>query len=146
MGIDNLSSRNIFLQPDVGTFPWSPAVDKEFRFPTDDFYNDWKEEDWQFLPDTPYNLLKAGNYPYVKYMTGFSRQSAADLLHENKTLAPRYEVTRQWFDQMISLWVKKYNYTLNPEGVYRAIRYGYTYYPDPMNVTHLREQYIDVGV
>ncbi|OXA58168.1 Neuroligin-4, Y-linked [Folsomia candida] len=134
---------NLELDPDVGTFPWSPVVDRTFRVPKDDYLNDWKEEDWRFLPDTPHNLLKTGNYPFVKYMTGFSRQSAADLLFANKTIAPNYVVSREWFDEQINLWVKKYNYTLNPEGVFSAIKYAYTYWPDPKNTTHLREEYID---
>lgn len=121
-------------------------VDRTFRVPKDDYLNDWKEEDWRFLPDTPHNLLKTGNYPFVKYMTGFSRQSAADLLFANKTIAPNYVVSREWFDEQINLWVKKYNYTLNPEGVFSAIKYAYTYWPDPKNTTHLREEYIDVSL
>lgn len=79
-------------------------------------------------------------------MTGFSRQSAADLLFANKTIAPNYVVSREWFDEQINLWVKKYNYTLNPEGVFSAIKYAYTYWPDPKNTTHLREEYIDVSL
>ncbi len=134
------------LQPDVGTFPWSPAVDRTFKVPLDDYQHEWREEDWRFLPDSPENILRAGEYPYVKYMTGYARQAAADLLYENKTLAPNFVVTRDWFDQQIHLWVKKYNYTLNPEGVYSAIRYAYTYWPDPTNTTHLREEYIQVCI
>lgn len=119
-------------------------MDRTFKTPKDDYLHDWKEEDWRFLPDSPYNLLRHGDYQFVRYMTGFSRQSAADLLYNNKTLAPNYVVTREWFDEQIHLWVKKYNYTLNPEGVFSAIRYAYTYWPDPFNVTHLREEYINV--
>lgn len=40
--------------------------------------------------------------------------------------------------------VLRYNYTLNPDGIYEAIKYMYTYWPDPTNKTHIREQYINV--
>ena len=42
-------------------------------------------------------------------------------------------------------WVKQYNYTLNPEGVFDAIRYMYTYWPDKHNRTWIREMYVDVS-
>lgn len=50
------------------------------------------------------------------------------------------------FDQKVWELVLRYNYTLNPWGVYEAIKYMYTYWPDPKNVTHIREQYINVSV
>lgn len=49
------------------------------------------------------------------------------------------------FDQKVWELVLQYNYTLNPQGVYEAIKYMYTYWPDPMNVTHIRDQYINVS-
>ena len=48
-------------------------------------------------------------------------------------------------DQKINEFVHKYNYTLNPEGIKNAIRYMYKYWPDPDNVTHIREEYINVS-
>ena len=50
------------------------------------------------------------------------------------------------FDQKIWELVLRYNYTLNPWGVYEAIKYMYTYWPDPTNVTHIRDQYINVSL
>lgn len=41
--------------------------------------------------------------------------------------------------------VLRYNYTLNLNGTYEAIKYMYTYWPDPHNVTHIRDQYIQVS-
>ena len=38
----------------------------------------------------------------------------------------------------------QYNYTLNPEGIFGAIKYMYTYYPDPNNKSHIREEFINV--
>lgn len=42
-------------------------------------------------------------------------------------------------------YIHRYNYTYNPDGIYRAIKYMYTYWPDPKNTTHIREQYINVS-
>ena len=40
----------------------------------------------------------------------------------------------------------QYNYTLNPEGIFGAIKYMYTYYPDPNNKSHIREEFINVRI
>ena len=64
---------------------------------------------------------------------------------ENKSLAPNFVVTQQFMDMKIWEWVKQYNYTLNPEGVFDAIRYMYTYWPDKHNRTWIREMYVDVS-
>ena len=40
----------------------------------------------------------------------------------------------------------QYNYTLNPEGIFGAIKYMYTYYPDPNNKSHIREEFINVSI
>ena len=39
----------------------------------------------------------------------------------------------------------QYNYTLNPDGIFGAIKYMYTYYPDPNNKSHIREEFINVS-
>ena len=64
---------------------------------------------------------------------------------ENETLAPDYIVTNDFVDQKIRELVLRYNYTLNPEGIFHAIRYMYTYWPDPNNNYYIREKYIDVS-
>lgn len=51
-----------------------------------------------------------------------------------------------FFDQKIKELVLRYNYTLNQKGIYEAIKYMYTYWPDPTNKTHIREQYIHVSI
>lgn len=56
-----------------------------------------------------------------------------------------YIIDPELFDQKVWELVLQYNYTLNPQGVFEAIKYMYTYWPDPMNVTHIRDQYINVG-
>jgi len=64
----------------------------------------------------------------------------------NVTLARnRYIIDSELFDQKIWELVLQYNYTLNPYGVFEAIKYMYTYWPDPKNVTHIRDQYINVS-
>lgn len=64
---------------------------------------------------------------------------------ENETLAPDYTVTRSFVDEKIRELVLRYNYTLNPEGIYQAIKYMYTYWPDPDNNYYVREKYIEVS-
>lgn len=66
-------------------------------------------------------------------------------LDQNESLGPHFEVNEKFFNQKVRELVLRYNYTLNPEGVYEAIKYMYTYWPDPKNVTHIREQYINVS-
>lgn len=48
-------------------------------------------------------------------------------------------------EQKIKEFVFRYNYTLNPLGVYEAIKFMYTYWPDPNNKTHIRDQYVHVS-
>ena len=65
---------------------------------------------------------------------------------DNKTLAPRYDIGWQFFDTMVRDHIVQYNYTLNPEGIFGAIKYMYTYYPDPNNRSHIREEFINVSM
>jgi neuroligin len=67
-------------------------------------------------------------------------------LDNNKTLAPRYDIGWKFFDTMVRDHITQYNYTLNPEGIFGAIKYMYTYYPDPNNRSHIREEFINVSV
>jgi hypothetical protein len=64
---------------------------------------------------------------------------------QNDSLAPRYEVDWVFMEQKIKEFVFRYNYTLNPLGVYEAIKFMYTYWPDPNNKTHIRDQYVHVS-
>ena len=47
---------------------------------------------------------------------------------------------------MVRDHIVQYNYTLNPEGIFGAIKYMYTYYPDPNNRSHIREEFINVSM
>ena len=67
------------------------------------------------------------------------------LSDENKTLAPNYNIGWDFFDMMVRDHIWQYNYTLNPEGIFGAIKYMYTYYPDPNNKSHIREEFINVS-
>lgn len=64
---------------------------------------------------------------------------------QNETLAPYYEINEKFFEQKVRELVLRYNYTLNVNGVYEAIKYMYTHWPDPKNTTFIREQYIHVS-
>lgn len=65
---------------------------------------------------------------------------------QNESLSPRYEVNWGFMEQKIKEFVLRYNYTLNPIGVYEAVKFMYTYWPDPNNVTHIRDQYVHVSL
>ena len=65
-------------------------------------------------------------------------------LDQNKSLLPNFEITEAFFDMKVREYIHRYNYTYNPDGVFRAIKYMYTYWPDPRNTTHIRQQLINV--
>lgn len=65
---------------------------------------------------------------------------------DNRLVQKGHIVTEDFFNERIKDWVKHYNYSLNPEGTYDAIKWMYTYGPDPHNVTHIREEYVSVSV
>ena len=46
---------------------------------------------------------------------------------------------------MVKDHINQYNYTLNPIGIFNSIKFMYTYYPDPNNKTHIREEFVRVG-
>ena len=64
---------------------------------------------------------------------------------QNDSLAPRFEIGWEFMEQKIKEFVLRYNYTLNPNGVYEAMKFMYTYWPDPNNKTHIRDQYVHVS-
>lgn len=69
------------------------------------------------------------------------------VLDDNTTLARnQYIIDNEVFDQKVKELVLRYNYTLNPLGIYEAVKYMYTYWPDPNNVTYIRDQYINVMI
>ncbi|XP_037047980.1 cholinesterase isoform X2 [Bradysia coprophila] len=135
---------NAEFNPHVGTFPWGPVLENATTtFPGDNWYEGWREQDWHFLKETPQQLIKKRMFNRgLQYMTGVTMQEAAYVIYQNESLAPFYEVDQQFFDQKVRELVLRYNYTLNPNGVYEAMKYMYTYWPNPTNKTHIREQYI----
>ncbi len=46
---------------------------------------------------------------------------------------------------MVRDHIAQYNYTLNQDGIFNAIKYMYTYYPDPNNRSHIREEFVNVS-
>ncbi|XP_071543797.1 cholinesterase isoform X2 [Panulirus ornatus] len=132
--------------PDVGTFAWGPTVDANFTVPGDDWYEDWHEKDWHILPELPVKLYQMNHHhPKLRYLTGVNRDAAANMIFEdNRLVQNRHIVKEDFFNERIKEWVKHYNYSLNLEGTYDAIKWMYTYGPDPHNVTHIREQYVNM--
>ncbi|XP_044315331.1 acetylcholinesterase [Drosophila rhopaloa] len=136
---------NAEFAPQVGSFPWGPVLDHNFTLPGDDWYEGWREKDWRFLTQTPETLIRAGKFNRnIQYMTGVTTQEAAFFVAQNESLSPYYELDGRFFDQKIREHVFRYNYTLNPNGVYEAIKYMYTFWPDPNNNTIIRDQYINM--
>ncbi|XP_055307526.1 neuroligin-like protein glit-1 [Sitodiplosis mosellana] len=134
---------NAEFNPQVGNIPWGPVLENNFTFPGDNWYEGWREADWHFLSETPEQLIRTRKFNRnLHYMTGVTMQEAAYVISQNETLAPYYEVTEQFYDQKVKELVFRYNYTLNPIGVYEAIKYMYTYWPNPKNTTFIRKQYI----
>ncbi|XP_014246706.1 neuroligin-4, X-linked [Cimex lectularius] len=139
-----LGNANEFL-PQVGLFPWAPVLDLNFTVPGSSWYEGWKQDDWVFTNFTPEAQIKRGEFNKdFAYMTGVTTQEAATLIYNNETLSPYFDIDEEWFDKKVEEMVFRYNYTINREGIFRAIKYRYTYWPDPKNHTHIREQYIDL--
>ena len=103
-------------------------------------------------------------HPKFQYLTGVARDDASYLLCKlwfrtaesgfnifytldaNKTIAPDYSVGWPFFDIMVKDHINQYNYTLNPIGIFNSIKFMYTYYPDPNNKTHIREEFVRVSL
>lgn len=136
---------NAEFEPHIGTFPWAPVLDRNFTFPNDGFYEGWRERDWYFLKETPEELIKTRQFNRgLHYMTGVTTQEAAFLISNNASLGPYYEIDTKFFEMKVREFVLRYNYTLNLNGTYEAIKYMYTYWPSPDNTSWIREQYINV--
>lgn len=64
----------------------------------------------------------------------------------NESLKPTFEIDEKFMDQKIKELVLQYNYTLNPKGVYEAIKFMYTYWPDRRCKSCIRTQFIHVSL
>lgn len=155
---------NVEFKPEIGTWPWAPVVQvtrtpsiqrtqklsillqKNISVPEDEWYEEWTSDDFMALPELVQVAYENQEYnPRLQYLTGVARDDAAYMIHENKTLAPNYNIGWPFFDVMVRNHIWQYNYTLNPEGIFGAIKYMYTYYPDPNNKSHIREEFINVS-
>ncbi|XP_014480314.1 PREDICTED: acetylcholinesterase isoform X2 [Dinoponera quadriceps] len=145
-GRSSFELSNYQLKPNVGMFPWAPVLDINFTIPQDNWYEGWRMADWRFFTETPEESIKAGKFrKNLAYMAGVTTQEAAFIIKDNETLQRNnYIIDLESFDQKVWELVLQYNYTLNPQGVFEAIKYMYTYWPDPMNFTHIRDQYINL--
>ncbi|KAF7273692.1 hypothetical protein GWI33_013605 [Rhynchophorus ferrugineus] len=133
---------NAEFPPDVGLFPWAPVIEMNISMP---FYEGWYEKDWHFIDESVENLIKKRMFNSgLRYMTSLTLQEAASFITSNRSLSPTYEIDQTFFDQKVWELVLRYNYTLNVNGTFDAIKYMYTYWPDPKNVTMIREKYIQL--
>nr|CAD7263000.1 unnamed protein product [Timema shepardi] len=138
---------NAEFQPQVGLFPWGPVLDGNFSVPDEHWYEGWRQIDWHFLDHTAEYLVRNKKFNRgLSYMSGVTTQEASTLVYQNDSLANRgYIVDNHFFDQKVKELVLRYNYTLNPIGIYNAIKYMYTHWPDPNNTDFVRNRYIDVS-
>ncbi|XP_056646236.1 neuroligin-like protein glit-1 isoform X1 [Diorhabda sublineata] len=133
---------NAEFPPEVGLFPWAPVIEMNVSMP---FYEGWYEKDWHFITESVETLIKKRAFNQgLRYMSSVTLQEAAGFITSNKTLEPNFIVTQEFFDLKVKELVLRYNYTLNPYGIFDAIKYMYTYWPDPTNVTHIRNEYIQL--
>lgn len=133
---------NAVFPPEVGLFAWAPVIEMNVTMP---YYEGWYESDWHFIDESVETLIRKRKFNSgLRYMAGVTLQEAATFITTNKSLSPDYIVTQSFFDQKVRELVLRYNYTLNPNGTYEAIKYMYTYWPDPHNVTHIRDKYIQL--
>ncbi|XP_030746232.1 cholinesterase isoform X2 [Sitophilus oryzae] len=133
---------NAEFPPEVGIFPWSPVMEMNLSMP---YYEGWYEKDWHFIDESAESLIRKRMFNSgLRYMTSVTLQEAATFITTNRSLAPTYEIDQGFFDQKVWELVLRYNYTLNPNGTFDAIKYMYTYWPDPHNVTMIREKYIQL--
>lgn len=133
---------NAEFPPNIGLFPWGPVLEMNVTMP---YYEGWHERDWHFIKESPENLIRKGLYNRnIRYMASVTLQEAAHFIYYNDSLKPNYNINQEFFDQKVRELVLRYNYTLNPNGTFEAIKYMYTYWPDPHNVTHIREKYIEL--
>nr|CAD7201334.1 unnamed protein product [Timema douglasi] len=137
---------NAEFQPQVGLFPWGPVLDGNFSVPDEHWYEGWRQIDWHFLDHTAEYLVRNKKFNRgLSYMSGVTTQEASTLVYQNDSLANRgYIVDSHFFDQKVKELVLRYNYTLNPIGIYNAIKYMYTHWPDPNNTDFVRNRYIDM--
>ena len=135
---------NIEFKPEIGTWPWAPVVQKNISVPEDSWQTEWNSDDFMAIPERIDVLYENQQYSNkLQYLTGVAKDDAAYLLYANKTVAPDYDITWDFFDVMVRDHINQYNYTLNPIGIFNAIKYMYTYYPDPNNRTHIREEFVN---
>ncbi|XP_018570116.1 neuroligin-4, Y-linked isoform X1 [Anoplophora glabripennis] len=133
---------NAEFPPEVGLFPWAPVIDMNITMP---HYEGWYEKDWHFISESVETLIKKRSFNAgLRYMSSVTLQEAATFITSNTSLAPNYIVNQEFFDQKVKELVLRYNYTLNSNGTFDAIKYMYTYWPDPHNVTLIREKYIQL--
>ncbi|XP_050314079.1 cholinesterase isoform X2 [Anthonomus grandis grandis] len=128
--------------PEVGLFPWAPVIEMNVSMP---YYEGWYENDWHFLNESVETLIRKRMFhPDLRYMSSVTLQEAATFITSNQSLAPYFEIDQNFFDQKVWELVMRYNYTLNAIGTFNAIKYMYTYWPDPNNKTMIREKYIQL--
>lgn len=62
----------------MGTFPWAPYIETNTTFPGNDWYEEWRQDDWRFLPDFPEKLYRQRKFsPKLRVLAGANRDEAA---------------------------------------------------------------------
>ncbi|XP_065226291.1 fatty acyl-CoA hydrolase precursor, medium chain isoform X2 [Planococcus citri] len=136
---------DVNFKPDIGLVTWGPVIDANITMPVNEWYQGWNQRDWYFLNDTVESLIARGQINRnLAYMSGVTTQEAGYMIYSNASLAPTFDISEKFMEQKIRELVLQYNYTLNPKGVYEAIKFMYTYWPDPQCKTCIRNEYINL--
>lgn len=67
------------------------------------------------------------------------------LVADEKLKGINYKVDDLVFEKKIAEYVKIYNYTLDQDALIKAIKFMYSPWNDPLNLTLIRQGYIDVS-
>ncbi|XP_015910062.2 carboxylesterase 1C [Parasteatoda tepidariorum] len=121
------------MKPRVGWLPFGPVLD-----------NFTRDAEHQFLPLSPQEMLERGllfNDGFA-YMTGVSRDAGASILWHDSL--GDIEIDEETFNQKIREFMRMYNYTINAQGIYEAIRFMYKPSVDSRNKTLLKQQFIQL--
>ena len=131
---------NVQLSNDfVGMFPWAPVLNpkrKKSIFYTNSNPN---YEDWFLFDNIPEFLINNKSFhPNLRFMSGITTQEAAYLIRQSDA----EQIDQNSFHRKIRELIFRYNYTLNPDGVFEAVKFMYTYWPDVENRSLILENYV----
>ncbi|GAV08990.1 hypothetical protein RvY_18602-2 [Ramazzottius varieornatus] len=128
------------FKPDIGLFGWAPVVD----IPP---YRGILEPHWKFLNKAPKRMFELGEVDRaVPFLSGVAEDDGYGFLTSNKEAQKTHDflITQHIMDDAIASLLKTENYTVNYEAVAESVRFMYTYWPNPGNVTMRRKMFVNM--